>query len=184
MKKYLPIIFACSTVLCLFWVIVANEWHLKKSEAIYVELKPVDPRSLLQGDYMQLAYELHLPELANANTAPDFIHNKAHILAYVKLDAMRRVVSTSFDPEAGIVQKMVLKNPQNNFQGLYPSTQSFLFAEGLGECYEQAKYAEFKVNRAGKAILAGLKGENLQDLGCEQRKGWWQGSVPVLVNKG
>lgn len=183
MKKYLPIILACSTVLCLLWVIIGNQQHLKKSESLYIELQPVDPRSLIQGDYMRLNYELHLPELANADMTPDFIHNKAHILAYVQLDAMRRVVATSFEPQAGAVQKLMLKNPHNYFEGLYPSTQSFLFAEGLGECYEQAKYAEFKVNRDGKAILAGLKNADLKDLGCEQRKDWWQGSVPILVNK-
>lgn len=183
MKKYFPVLFAVLSIVLFTIVIVSNEQHLKKSEAIYIELKPVDPRSLMQGDYMQLNYELYLPELANSNQQPDFIRNKAHILAYVKLDAMRRVSSTSFQPETGAVQKLILKNPHNYFEALYPSTESFLFAEGLGECYENAKYAEFKVNDQGKAILAGLKNANLKDLGCEKQKDWWQGSVPILVNK-
>ena len=40
-----------------------NEWHLHHSKSIFIELKPVDPRSILQGDYMALAYELHLQSL-------------------------------------------------------------------------------------------------------------------------
>lgn len=184
MKKYVPIILACLCILMFLWIIVANEQHLKKSEAIYIKLQPVDPRSLIQGDYMQLNYELYLPELANAEADFEVIQGKAHVLAYVELDAMRRVKATTFEPQQNHqLQKLILKNPHNHSSALYPSTQSFLFAEGLGECYEKAQYAEFKVNREGKAILAGLKGEDLKDLGCEQRKGWWQGSVPILVNK-
>ena len=58
MKKYVPIILAFLCILMFLWIIVANEQHLKKSEAIYIKLQPVDPRSLIQGDYMQLNYEL------------------------------------------------------------------------------------------------------------------------------
>ena len=40
-----------------------NEWHLHQSKSIFIKLKPVDPRSILQGDYMALAYELNLQSL-------------------------------------------------------------------------------------------------------------------------
>ena len=38
MKKYVPIILACLCILMFLWIIVANEQHLKKSEAIYIKL--------------------------------------------------------------------------------------------------------------------------------------------------
>ena len=40
-----------------------NEWQLHQSKSIFIKLKPVDPRSILQGDYMALAYELNLQSL-------------------------------------------------------------------------------------------------------------------------
>ncbi len=56
---------------------------------------------------------------------------------------------------------------------LYPASESFLFAEGLAECYQQAEYAEFKVDEQGNAILTALKGSQLQDLGCEKQMHWF-----------
>ena len=57
----------------------------------------------------------------------------------------------------------------------YPQHASFLFAEGLADCYQQAEYAEFKVDEQGNAILTALKGDQLQDLGCESKRDWLSG---------
>lgn len=57
---------------------------------------------------------------------------------------------------------------------MYPASRSFLFAEGLAHCYEKAKYAEFKVNTKGEAILFDLRGEELQPLNCKQQQSWWK----------
>ncbi|MEG0132232.1 MAG: GDYXXLXY protein, partial [Acinetobacter sp.] len=64
------------------------------------------------------------------------------------------------------------QNPNNRYTMLYPASKSFLFAEGLAECYQQAEYAEFKVDEQGNAILNALKGNQLQDLGCEKQVHW------------
>ncbi|PZQ85569.1 MAG: GDYXXLXY protein, partial [Acinetobacter johnsonii] len=42
-------------------------------------------------------------------------------------------------------------------------------------CYQQAEYAEFKVDEQGNAILTALKGDQLQDLGCESKRDWLSG---------
>ena len=57
---------------------------------------------------------------------------------------------------------------------MYPASNSFLFAEGLAECYQAAQYAEFKVDEKGNPLLASLRGEDLKDLACEDRKKWWR----------
>lgn len=63
MKKYFSLILAVITLLFFAGLVAKNEWHLHHSKSIFIELKPVDPRSILQGDYMALAYELHLQSL-------------------------------------------------------------------------------------------------------------------------
>ncbi len=40
------------------WQIFQKEQHIRHGELIYLELAPVDPRSLMQGDYMALRFQM------------------------------------------------------------------------------------------------------------------------------
>jgi len=187
MKKFLPLHLAIFSIALFCGLIAQHEWHLRDSQSIYVELAPVDPRSILQGDYMMLNYDLHFSALAAENrlerpeseaNIQDF-ENQSRILSYVQLDEKGRVVKTSFDRSAldqPRSAQLILKNPQNTFEGLYPATNSFMFAEGLEPCYRDAKFAELKLKENGEALLADLVDQNLKSLNCENRKSWWQGS--------
>ena len=186
MKRIIPLVIAILSVAFFVGLILKNEQHLKQSDSIYIRLAPVDPRSLIQGDYMALNYDLGFSGLPEQNNQTDIplndtvIKNKSSVVAYVALDAHRRVVKTSFDPRLlemypSTSHRIVLKNPDNRLDRLYPASNSFLFAEGLAECYEAAQYAEFKVDQQGNAILASLRGGDLNTLGCENHKKWWSG---------
>lgn len=183
MKKYFSLILALVTILFFAGLVAKNEWHLRHSKSIFIELKPVDPRSILQGDYMALAYELHLQSLkalagSESEALDQVIFNRSSIPAKVILDSKNRIVRTILDINNSYTgQSLILKNPENRFQALYPASRSFLFAEGLAQCYEKAKYAEFKVNPKGEAILFDLRGEQLQPLNCKQQKNWWEGTI-------
>ncbi|WP_151744682.1 GDYXXLXY domain-containing protein [Acinetobacter calcoaceticus] len=183
MKKYFSLILTIATTLFFVGLIAKNEWHLYHSKSIFIELKPVDPRSILQGDYMALAYELNLqtpkPLAEKENeTLNQRIFNYASIHAKVSLDSHNKVIRTILEPNnLSAEQTLILKNPENRYQALYPASRSFLFAEGLAQCYQKAKYAEFKVNTKGEAILFDLRGEGLQPLNCKQQKNWWEGTI-------
>lgn len=194
MKKNIPIILAVLSVVFFIGLILKNEQHLKHSDSIFIRLAPVDPRSLIQGDYMALNYDLSFAGLPVQNSQIDIptsvtvIQNKPKLMAYLILDSQRRVVKTSFDPRLLEMylkssHRLVLKNPSNRLNALYPASNSFLFAEGLAECYQAAQYAEFKVDEKGNPLLASLRGEDLKDLACEDRKKWWRGNLPVLMHK-
>ena len=193
MKKMIPLCLALSCMLIFLGMIFKNELHLKNSESIYVRLQPVDPRSILQGDYMALNYQLYFApqNVTHENTNQpninsedhifsglyfdEIIKNKSSIVAYVELDAQRRVIHTHFElPQKVRTYRLILQNPNNRHSMLYPASKSFLFAEGLADCYQQAKYAEFKVDEQGNAILTALKGDQLQDLGCEAKRDWFE----------
>lgn len=199
MKKMIPLCLALLSIAVFLSLIFKNEWHLKHSQSIYVRLQPVDPRSILQGDYMRLNYQLYFaPQNSNLENTTEqntnqqninqedhifsghyfdqIIQNKSSIVTYVELDPQRRVIHTSFEPLQNVqIQRLVLQNPNNRYTMLYPASKSFLFAEGLAECYQQAEYAEFKVDERGNAILTALKGNQLQDLGCEKQAHWLDG---------
>ena len=191
MKKMIPLWLAAFSIALFLIMIGRHEWHLTHSDSIYVKLKPVDPRSILQGDYMALNYELYLAEQPPAmeliedhlpsDAEKAYFYNQSSILSYVQLDAQRRVIQTRFDPQLlndypGASAKLVLRNPHNTFEGLYPAARSFLFAEGLEPCYRNAQFAELKVRENGQPLLVNLVGENLKALNCEQQNDWWQGS--------
>lgn len=191
MKKMIPLWLAAFSIGLFLIMIGRHEWHLAHSGSIYVKLKPVDPRSILQGDYMALNYQLYLAELPPAmeliedhlpsDAAKAYFYNQPSILSYVQLDAQRRVIQTRFDPQLlndypGASVKLVLQNPHNTFEGLYPAARSFLFAEGLEPCYRNAQFAELKVRENGQPLLVNLVGENLKALNCEQQNDWWKGS--------
>ncbi|MCW8038836.1 MULTISPECIES: GDYXXLXY domain-containing protein [Acinetobacter] len=191
MKKMIPLWLAAFSIALFLIMIGRHEWHLAHSGSIYVKLKPVDPRSILQGDYMALNYELYLAEQPPAmeliedhlpsDAEKAYFYNQSSILSYVQLDAQRRVIQTRFDPQLlndypGASAKLVLRNPHNTFEGLYPAARSFLFAEGLEPCYRNAQFAELKVRENGQPLLVNLVGENLKALNCEQQNDWWQGS--------
>ena len=40
------------------WTIAGKEKHLAEGKTVYLELAPVDPRSLMQGDHMALRFSL------------------------------------------------------------------------------------------------------------------------------
>ncbi len=183
MKKYFSLILALTTILIFVGLVAKNEWHLHHSKSIFIELRPVDPRSILQGDYMALAYELNLQSLkalagSESEALDQVIFNHSSVSAKVILDSQNRVVRTILDNNNSFVgQSLILKNPENRLQALYPASRSFLFAEGLAQCYQKAKYAEFKVNTKGEAILFDLREEGLQPLNCRQQKNWWEGTI-------
>ena len=186
MRKIIPLVLAIICIVIFSGLMWKNESHLKNSQSIYVRLQPVDPRSLIQGDYMVLDYQLYLAPESTAENQSDqiysghshdqYIHNKSSVPVYVELNAERIVIHTYFDrPKATSVSKLILKNPNNRADLLYPASKSFLFSEGLAECYQQAQYAEFKVDSQGNAILASLRGGGLRDLGCGTQRSWFDG---------
>ena len=175
-KTILPLVLALLSIVIFVLMILKNEHHLNNAQSVYVRLQPVDPRSILQGDYMALNYDLGL-EGVNAEQ----IENQAWIKSYAQLDAQNRVIKTRFDAQQiarGLSKSvpLILKNPDNLLESLYPAANSFLFAEGLEPCYRNAQYAHLSVKADGQTLLLGLADQNLKSLNCESQKQWKEGN--------
>lgn len=172
MRKFIPMIIACITVMLLGALIVRHETQLAAGTPMYAKLAPVDPRSLIQGDYMQLGYALVGINDVDAETVEDHEHGKRR-QAWVMLDDANRIVSA--DWQASNTHSSPLMLTFHHWQW-HPATDSFLFAEGLGECYGEARYAKLSVADDGQAMLVDLVDENLQVLNCQDGVSWWQGT--------
>jgi uncharacterized membrane-anchored protein len=129
--------------------IVAKERIKTAGEPIYLELAPVDPRSLMQGDYMALRFAI----AQNISTEES---GSAALL----IDE-RRVARLNPDKEAqGLRIRYRIRNGQ-----VWLGTNAYFFEEGTAGRYEGAVYGAFRVDRdSGEAVLVGLADEDLNPL--------------------
>lgn len=139
------------------WSIMAKEKTLSAGKRVLLELKPVDPRSLMQGDYMGLAYKLNdLPPHATITKRGYCIvklgaHGVAHKL---------RLQNELKPLAAGETAIKYFFSGNNYFADIHLGAESFFFEEGQGERFEAAKYGALKVDEAGNSVLEGLYNEH------------------------
>ena len=129
--------------------IVAKERIKSQGERIYLELAPVDPRSLMQGDYMALRFEI-----------ANHISTETSGSAALQVDA-RGVATLHADPNAsGLHIRYRIRNGQ-----VWLGTNAYFFEEGTTRRFDGARYGEFRVDRdSGEAVLVGLADKNLAAL--------------------
>lgn len=128
-----------------------KERLIKSSEEIFLELAPVDPRSLLQGDYMALNYKI-ADEMRDKLREDDDAPHTGRVV--VGLDDKR--IATYRGTWTG--------EPLREDERLLHSevgVDSFFFEEGQGRHYENARYGIFLLDKRGRTILRALADENL-----------------------
>lgn len=162
--KWMPIAIAGLTLVVVMVMVLGYEKRLDQGRIIYAKLAPLDPCSLIQGDYMSLAYEL------NAKEGDAYFGERK--LGYASLSPQNVITSVQWEPSAD--QKIWLKNHWGRWQ---LPVDSFMFAEGLAECYDSAQFAKISVTDDGKMMLLDLVGDSLQDLDCQSQASWWQGGL-------
>jgi uncharacterized membrane-anchored protein len=129
------------------WAIVAKERIKTGGERIYLELAPVDPRSLMQGDYMALRFRLaeQLPT-DRGGSAP------------LQVDARGVATLAPAETPAELRIRYRIRNGS-----VWLGTNAYFFEEGDAQRYEAARFGEFRVDRdSGEAVLIALRNEDLQ----------------------
>jgi uncharacterized membrane-anchored protein len=132
------------------WSILAKERIKTNGERIYLVLAPVDPRSLMQGDYMALRFDI-----------ADRIDAKVSGRAPLLLDP-QGVATLNPDPDAaGLRIRYRVRNGR-----VWLGTNAYFFEEGTAQRFERARFGEFRIDReSGEAELVGLRDEQLQEMG-------------------
>jgi uncharacterized membrane-anchored protein len=129
--------------------IFAKERIKTHGQRIYLELGSVDPRSLMQGDYMALRFRITDSMSADESGS-----------AALRIDA--RGVAT-LEPQPAKDSPRLRYRVRN--RGIWLGTNAYFFEEGTGERYATARYGEFRLDRdSGEAVLVGLADENLRAL--------------------
>lgn len=139
-------------------LVISKEHTLAQGETMLLELAPVDPRSLIQGDYMELRYAM------------------ARDVDTYELDQEGCIVVTLDDHQVATFVRIHNEEPlapgerllfYRNRNGLKLGAESFMFQEGLAEIYENGHYGELKVDASGKSVLVGLRDWNYRPLSGE-----------------
>ncbi|BBI48930.1 membrane protein [Vreelandella olivaria] len=146
-----------------------KEHHLAEGEIVYLELAPVDPRSLMQGDYMALnfalANQIHSALFRQDDALQDEPLKVSNGYVVVRLDEQRIAHFQRLDDGSALANnerrlRYRLRNGQVRF-----ATDAFFFQEGHGERYEAARYGQFRVNDQGEPLLVAMYDNGLNRLG-------------------
>ncbi|TNI45051.1 GDYXXLXY domain-containing protein [Aeromonas veronii] len=138
------------------------EHAMSSGEVVLLRLAPVDPRSLMQGDYMRLNYEI-ARELTSRDTRAN--QDKGSDTLVIRLDA-HQVATLVADgkPDRLASDERLLQVHQSERQWQI-GPDAYFFEEGTAEQYEAARYGEFRLQADGKTLLVGLRDEAYQPIG-------------------
>ncbi|WP_421206397.1 GDYXXLXY domain-containing protein [Aeromonas sp. 601027] len=144
------------------------EYAMSSGEVVLLRLAPVDPRSLMQGDYMRLNYEI-ARELTSRDARAN--QDKGSDTLVIRLDA-HQVATLVADgkPDRLASDERLLQVHQSERQWQI-GPDAYFFEEGTGEQYEAARYGEFRLQADGKTLLVGLRDEAYQPIG-QTRARW------------
>ena len=158
--------------------VMQKETVIAQGQRIYIPLRPRDPRSIMQGDYMALNFSLPVESSSVQNdTVAQPSLGKRYAVA--RLDA--RGVAT--------LQRLAVKDetltgdellvPLKYLKGEWTVvTDAYFFPEGQGRVFNVARFGEFRALGRGKVLLVGLADEKLQRI--EPRPDAWgqDGGMP------
>jgi uncharacterized membrane-anchored protein len=153
MKKIVFIVASVLALAAFNYSIFQNEQIKANGETVYLKLAPVDPRSLMQGDYMALRYAIEREQ-----TPPE---GKTSGYLIVSLDEKRVASFKGFYDGQTLQANERLLRYQAHQGRANIAPDSFMFQEGHADTYARAGYGVFKMGGAGRNLLVGLADENL-----------------------
>ena len=133
------------------WKIVAKERLRSSGQPMYLELVPVDPRSLMQGDYMALNFRL-TRDIGSVVSRD----NPGEHVAIVRLDDHHIGTFVRLDNGEPLAPGEMRFRFRVRTQDIWLGTNAFFFHEGDSNYYRNARYGEFRVDDDGNAMLVNL----------------------------
>ncbi|MBS0309635.1 MAG: GDYXXLXY domain-containing protein [Proteobacteria bacterium] len=168
MRKYIAVIAGILMLAAVNFTIYQREHLLEQGSVVLLELAPVDPRSLMQGDYMALRFKVARDAFPGFgwNDVKEGTPSDGHLV--VTLDehgvgSFKHFADATPLAKNEALLRYRIRNQQPKF-----ATNAFFFQEGHAEEYAKARYGEFRVAQNGDMILTALRGADYQKLGLAQ----------------
>ena len=136
--------------------VVKKEQIIADGQLILLALAPVDPRSLMQGDYMELRYSL------SQDLNIDSIPRRGYCI--VRLDSNQIAQRIRFQDDASPINpgEYAIYYTSPDSWNVNIGAESYFFQEGEAKKFEAAKYGGIRVDNAGNSVLIGLYNEKQQ----------------------
>ena len=157
MKKYSRILIIVNLILLLGyfnWSVYQKEQTLKDGQLVLLQLAPVDPRSLMQGDYMRLNYKE-----ASSNLPYEKTDTRGYAILLTDSNQVGEIVRLQNTLEPVNDNELVIRYKIIN-RRLFLGAESFFFEEGQDTLYQKAVYGGLKVDDKGQSLLVGLYDED------------------------
>ncbi len=159
MRRLVVLVAAVLVLAVVNFEIYKKEQLLVEGTTVLLRLAPYDPRSLMQGDYMVLRYQIaRLPGLRDIQTKEGYL--------VIELDdnqvgQFKRV----YDDKKPLQENELLLQFRKRGNQIRLGAESFFFQEGDAKYYNDARYGELRVAPSGKSVLVGLRDAKFKHLG-------------------
>ncbi|MCP9235716.1 GDYXXLXY domain-containing protein [Lewinella sp. JB7] len=160
MQRLKQLVLAVSLVLVFGYAayeVYTKERTIREGELILLRLAPVDPRSLMQGDYMELRYAISTE--AEAPPRRGFLvlaRDERGVGRFVRVQAGREPLRTGEH-----LIRFVRRSAGAGQTGrLSIGAEQFFFQEGRAERFAGARYGGLRLDGRGGSVLVGLYDED------------------------
>lgn len=137
--------------------IYEKERVLAEGRVIYLELAPIDPRSLMQGDYMALRFAVQVAMPWKETLRDGYV--------VVKVDDRSVAKFVRIDDGTALAADELRIYYRVRGRDVRFGTNAFFFQEGDAELYNGARYGEARVDGKGQLLLTALRDGELRKLG-------------------
>ncbi|MBQ3438004.1 MAG: GDYXXLXY domain-containing protein [Fusobacterium sp.] len=141
--KKILIILNFTLVLALTLFSALKEENYKNMDNFYLKLVPVDPRSLMQGDYMILNYEISenvMEKICESVNENHSFLKKGYIVAKIDDNKIAQFVDVVKKPFE--TSEFIFIAFKYNGYDIKINADTFFFQEGEAETYQNAKFSK------------------------------------------
>jgi uncharacterized membrane-anchored protein len=141
--------------------ILDKERIVRDGTVVLLRLAPIDPRSLMQGDYMALRYAMtrDVARAAEASGISDGV-------AVFRLGALGEAEFVAIYADQPLAEDEILLRFRRRADSVRIASDAFFFEEGQLETYRRAAFGELRVAADGAAVLTGLRDAEGRRLGA------------------
>lgn len=167
--------------------ILQRERILSDGRVLLLELQPVDPRSIMQGDYMALRFavvddirDALDPECAkwrgtsragalkcigtDLRSSEWNVAKDGYVVVDIAADDIGRFVRVQPSPRSLAAGEVAVRYRARDWWEIRIASNAWFFPEGQAERYAPARYGELRVNEDGEALLTGLRDDKRKPL--------------------
>ena len=151
------------------WDVRGKEHVMAQGQKIYIPLVPIDPRSLMQGDYMALRFAIppQLQQQLGESATGWSLQSTRLAIASINTQGiaqLQRLAQTGQAAHQTPGQNQITV-PLKLLKGQWVVvTDAFFFPEGQGTPFQNARFGEFRALPDGRMLLVGMADEKLQPI--------------------